>query len=149
MWWELEMNKSPVTILLAAFAAGLLFGLGLGISEMLSPARVLGFLDVMGRWDPTLAFVMGGALLVTFPAFRLARRMQQPLYEDKFVLPTRKDIDAKLVQGAVLFGIGWGLAGLCPGPAVAGLASLNTEVLLFFVAMLAGMALHKKLMEKA
>lgn len=142
------MEKSMMKTLLAALAAGLLFGLGLGISEMLSPARVLGFLDVTGRWDPTLAFVMGGALLVTFPAFRLANRMQKPLFEGKFVLPTRKDIDAKLVQGAVLFGIGWGLAGLCPGPAVTGLASLNTEVLLFFVAMLAGMALHKQLMEK-
>jgi uncharacterized membrane protein YedE/YeeE len=143
------MNNATLKTLLAALAAGLLFGLGLGVSEMLTPARVLGFLDVTGLWDPTLAFVMGGALLVTFPAFRLAGRMQQPLFEGKFVLPTRKDIDAKLVQGAVLFGIGWGLAGLCPGPAVTGLASLNTEVLLFFVAMLAGMALHKQLLEKA
>jgi uncharacterized protein len=141
------MQHSSRTLVIA-LVAGLLFGLGLGISEMLSPSRVLGFLDISGLWDPTLLFVMGGALLITFPAFRLARRMQSPLFESKFVLPTRKDIDARLVQGAVLFGIGWGLAGLCPGPAIVGLASLNTEVLLFFVSMLTGMLLYKQLFEK-
>lgn len=142
------MDARSAKTLAAALGAGLLFGLGLGISEMLSPARVLGFLDVAGLWDPTLLFVMGGALLVAFPAFRLAGHMSQPLFEGKFVLPTRKDIDAKLVLGAALFGLGWGLAGLCPGPAIVGLASFNTEVLLFFLAMLAGMALHKKFLEK-
>lgn len=134
--------------LIVALLAGLLFGLGLGISEMLSPSRVLGFLDIFGLWDPTLLFVMGGALLVTFPAFRMARHMQGPLFDSKFALPTRKDIDAKLVQGAVLFGIGWGLVGLCPGPAITGLASLNTQVLLFFVAMVGGMLLYKQFFEQ-
>jgi uncharacterized protein len=141
------MQHSSRTLVIA-LVAGLLFGLGLGISEMLSPSRVLGFLDISGLWDPTLLFVMGGALLITFPAFRLARRMQHPLFESKFALPTRKDIDARLIQGAVLFGIGWGLAGLCPGPAIVGLASLNTEVLLFFVSMLTGMLLYRHLFEK-
>lgn len=142
------MDRQTTKTLAAALAAGLLFGLGLGISEMLSPSRVLGFLDVAGLWDPTLLFVMGGALVVAFPAFRLAGRMSHPLFDGRFVLPSRKDIDARLVLGAALFGLGWGLAGLCPGPAIAGLASFNTEVLLFFCAMLAGMVLYRQLLEK-
>lgn len=129
--------------IVAAMASGILFGLGLGISEMLNPARVLGFLDVTGNWDPTLAFVMGGALLVTFPAFRYVRRMEKPVCELQFTLPHRKDIDAPLIKGAVMFGVGWGLAGLCPGPAIAGLASFNPQILLFFGSMLGGMLAYQ------
>jgi hypothetical protein len=144
-----QQTVSHNKVLATALGSGLLFGLGLGISEMLSPARVLGFLDIAGgAWDPTLVLVMIGALLMTFPAFQLAKRMQKPLCEIKFTIPSRKDIDAPLVQGAVLFGIGWGLVGLCPGPAIAGLASFNTEVLLFFVSMIAGMLIYKMLQEK-
>ena len=126
--------------LLASLLCGVLFGAGLLISGMTDPAKVLGFLDVLGRWDPTLAFVMGGALVVAGAGFALARRRVAPLFEDAYVLPTRRQIDRPLVVGSGLFGIGWGLVGLCPGPAVVNLASQSPRVLLFVVAMLVGMA---------
>jgi hypothetical protein len=144
-----EQKFASLETIAVAALSGILFGLGLGISEMLNPARVLGFLDISGTWDPTLLFVMGGALLITFPAFRFVRHMRKPVYGSAFALPTRKDIDARLIQGAALFGIGWGLAGLCPGPAIAGLASLNPQILLFFVAMLAGMFGFRLFAEKS
>ncbi len=123
--------------------AGTLFGLGLAISGMVDPAKVIGFLDVAGDWDPTLAFVMGGALLVTIPAFRLILKRPRPVLADKFELPTNKDVDARLLGGSALFGIGWGLAGFCPGPAVTALASGLTLVFVFVAAMVVGMAVYK------
>ncbi len=125
-----------------ALFAGALFGLGLAVSGMMNPAKVIGFLDVAGEWDPTLAFVMGGALLVTIPAFRLTLKRSRPLLADGFVLPTRDTLDARLLGGAALFGVGWGLSGFCPGPAVAALTTGLAPVFVFVAAMLAGMALH-------
>lgn len=126
-----------------AFIVGLLFGAGLAVSDMVNPARVLAFLDVAGNWDPTLAFVMGGALIPSALAFAATRRMRGPVLGEEFRLPVKRDIDIKLLVGAALFGIGWGLVGLCPGPAVAGLALGRWELWFFAVAMLAGMLLHK------
>jgi uncharacterized protein len=126
-------------MLLGALLSGLIFGAGLVISGMTQPAKVLGFLDIFGVWDPTLAFVMGGALAVALPGFWLARGRERPLLAKQFRWPTRKDIDAPLVVGAVLFGIGWGLVGLCPGPAITNLATFMPQIFLFVVAMAVGM----------
>ena len=123
---------------LASFACGLIFGFGLLISGMTQPAIVLGFLDVAGAWDPTLAFVMGGALAVSACGFALARRRARPWLSATFALPTRKDLDAPLIGGAALFGVGWGLVGLCPGPALANLARGSVEIWVFVAAMAAG-----------
>jgi uncharacterized membrane protein YedE/YeeE len=124
--------------------AGTLFGLGLTISQMVNPAKVIGFLDVAGDWDPTLAFVMGGTLLVALPAFRfILMKRPKPVLEDDFALPTKREVDARLLAGSALFGVGWGLSGFCPGPAVTALATGLTPVLAFVAAMLAGMALYK------
>lgn len=126
------MNK------LLALASGVLFSLGLGVSGMLDPAKVLGFLDLSSHWDPTLALVMGGAVLVAFPAFRWARHARRPLLASGFELPNRRRIDWRLVTGAAIFGLGWGLAGLCPGPAIADLASLEWPVFGFVATMALG-----------
>lgn len=115
---------------------GVLFGLGLAVSNMLNPSRVVGFLDVFGAWDPTLAFVMSGALLITIPGFAWVLRRNKPLFAKQFELPTKQVVDPALVTGAVLFGIGWGLSGLCPGPALAALVSLRLDFLLFVAVML-------------
>ena len=123
---------------LSSFVIGIFFGLGLAVSEMINPARVIGFLDVAGRWDPTLMFVMGGALAVTLPAFAFILRRRRPLLDGEFFLPTKRDIDRQLILGAALFGIGWGLGGFCPGPALASLASGSPAVFLFVLAMIAG-----------
>lgn len=131
--------------LATAGAAGLLFGMGLCISEMINPARVVGFLDVSGRWDPTLALVMIGALMVTIPGFRLALRAPAPLFAEAFSLPTRQDIDRRLVGGGLLFGCGWGLAGFCPGPALTALVSGQPQVFLFVTSLLAGTWAHDHL----
>ncbi len=124
--------------ILAALACGIVFGLGLSISEMINPARVIGFLDVAGEWDLTLMLVMGGALVVTLIGFPLITRRPKPVLAERFVLPTKTKIDSPLLSGGILFGIGWGLAGLCPGPALAGLASLSPQIMLFVAAMIAG-----------
>ena len=131
-----------------ALAAGLLFGAGLTLSEMIDPAKVAGFLDVFGRWDPSLAFVMAGALAVTFLGYRLAQVQGRPWLVPEFFMPTKKDLDFPLVLGAVLFGLGWGLAGYCPGPAIAGLALAEFPTLLFVGAMLAGMLLFHVTLEE-
>ena len=128
--------------LLPPVVSGTLFGAGLTLSGMTDPARVRGFLDVFGRWDPTLAFVMGGAVIVMAIAWRIQSRMRRPLFGEKFSLPDRRDFDGRLIAGSALFGVGWGIAGLCPGPAVASLALSPLSVLPFVVAMIAGMALH-------
>jgi len=130
--------------LLVALFSGVLFGLGLVVSGMVNPAKVLGFLDVAGDWDPTLAFVMGGALLVAVPAFRVILKRPRPVLAEEFDLPAKKDLDARLLAGSALFGVGWGLAGFCPGPAVTALASGLAPVFVFVAAMVAGMALYKR-----
>jgi uncharacterized membrane protein YedE/YeeE len=127
---------------LAAFACGLVFGFGLMISGMTQPAKVLGFLDIFGRWDPTLAFVMVGALAVTFGGYALARRRPAPVFAASHLWPTRTDIDRPLVAGSALFGVGWGLVGLCPGPAIENLATLSPRVIGFVVAMGVAMVAH-------
>lgn len=129
--------------ILPGLLAGVIFGAGLALSEMVNPARVLAFLDVAGKWDPTLAFVMGGALIPSALAYAAVRRMDRPLLEEQFRIPDSRELDRKLLAGATLFGVGWGLVGLCPGPAIAGLAFGRWELWLFAAAMLAGMLVHR------
>jgi uncharacterized membrane protein YedE/YeeE len=124
-------------------ASGLLFGAGLAISGMADPARVRAFLDLGGHWDPTLAFVMVGAILPMVLAWRLAKRRPAPLADMKFYLPATTPVDARLISGAALFGIGWGIAGLCPGPAIADLAIRPVAGGLFLIAMATGFALYR------
>jgi len=123
----------------AALVAGVLFGAGLTVSQMIDPAKVVGFLDLFGQWDPSLALVMAGALVVTFLGYRLAGTQGRPWLAGSFAKPKRSDIDAKLLAGAGLFGLGWGLAGYCPGPAISGLALGELPTAVFVAAMLAGM----------
>jgi uncharacterized membrane protein YedE/YeeE len=129
-------------LVLVSFACGLVFGAGLLISGMTQTGKVLGFLDIFGAWDATLAFVMAGAVAVSSIGFVLARRRGTPVFAAQSLWPTRKDIDAPLVIGATLFGIGWGLVGLCPGPALVNLAGLSVPVIVFVAAMAAGMIGH-------
>lgn len=126
-----------------AFIAGLLFGLGLILSQMVNPAKVIGFLDVMGNWDPSLIFVMVGAIFVSFFAFKQAKKMQKTVIGESVTLPTQTKIDAKLVIGALIFGVGWGLAGYCPGPALVSLVFCYTQSLVFVGAMLLGMLIYE------
>jgi uncharacterized protein len=126
-------------VMIASFGCGLIFGAGLLISGMTEPEKVLGFLDFFGAWDATLAFVMAGAVAVAAVGFALARRRGAPLLAPKYQWPTRSDIDAPLVIGAIVFGIGWGLVGICPGPALVNLAGLSQPILVFVVAMALGM----------
>jgi uncharacterized protein len=130
---------------LSAFAAGLVFGLGLIVSGMSDPGKVIGFLDLAGTWDPSLAFVMGGAILVGFFAFRLAGRRGRSFIGGALELPGRRDVDLRLVAGSVVFGIGWGLAGFCPGPALVSFGAGYDRAAVFVVAMLAGMLLYTAL----
>ena len=125
--------------------SGLLFGLGLGYAQMIDPQRVIGFLDVAGNWDPTLAFVMGGAVLVTLVSFRWILKRPQPILKGQFFLPTRQDIDRPLVIGAALFGVGWGIGGYCPGPAITALMLGSANPLLFILAMVVGSLVYRKL----
>ncbi len=125
-----------------SFGAGALFGIGLGISGMTNPQKVLGFLDVTGAWDPSLAFVMMAALAVHITLSRVIRRRGMPLFDRTFHFPTRKEIDAPLVVGAALFGVGWGLAGFCPGPALVSLASAKAPAIVFVASMTVGMMLQ-------
>lgn len=123
--------------------SGLLFGLGLGFSQMIDRNRVLGFLDVRGVWDPTLLFVLGGAVTVTIIAFRFVLRRSQPILANEFHLPTKKDIDKPLVIGAIIFGIGWGIAGYCPGPGITALVLGIWNPVLFMVAFIVGSLAYK------
>ena len=135
------MNKRDI----AALLTGTLFGLGLSVSQMVNPAKVLNFLDIAGNWDPTLALVMAGAVLVTLPAFHWLLKRPVPLFDKQFHLPSRSDIDNRLVLGAALFGVGWGIAGLCPGPAITGLVTGQLSIVGFVLAMLAGSWLASRL----
>jgi uncharacterized protein len=142
-------NPKAVVI---AFISGLIFASGLALGGMMDPAKVRGFLDVFGipagRWDPSLAFVMGGALIVAFVAFRREWMSPEPWVGGVFDFPTAKQIDARLIVGAVLFGVGWGLAGYCPGPAIASGLVGGSSVLFFLAAMLVGMLIAKKAFAK-
>ncbi len=141
-----ENATAPETIsnqtALSLFMAGVLFGLGLTISGMTNPAKVIGFLDFFNNWDPSLLLVMTAGLAVSIPGFQFVTKTEHPLFEPRFYLPTRTDIDAKLLLGAMLFGLGWGLAGFCPGPAITSLISLDGNVFLFVLAMFAGVTIH-------
>lgn len=124
--------------LVLGYAIGLVFGLGIAISGMINPAKVLNFFDLAGTWDPSLAFVMGGALAVAAVGYRLVLRRPRPVLDDHFHLPKASAIDARLVGGAAVFGVGWGIAGFCPGGALPALGTLRPEVFLFVAALLGG-----------
>ena len=147
----MSATTSEVRAAIIALGAGLIFAAGLTLGGMMDPSRVQGFLDIGalfgwggGKWDPSLAFVMGGALVVSLFAFGAVKSRQVPWVSARFELPTRRDIDAKLVVGAILFGAGWGIAGYCPGPALASLFTGGTDILWFLAAMLAGMLIAQK-----
>ncbi|MBK5569253.1 YeeE/YedE family protein [Ensifer sp. SSB1] len=128
---------------LASIVCGVIFGAGLVISDMINPARVLAFLDVAGNWDPSLALVMGGALIPSTAAYIIRGRRAAPLFDSRFHVPANASIDWKLVTGAALFGLGWGLVGLCPGPAIAALSTGRWEAVMFVTAMVLGMAAYR------
>ena len=128
----------------AALLSGIVFGFGLSLSGMLNPVRVQGFLDVFGDWDPSLAFVLGGAVTVAFIGMQVMKRMRRPFFDDSFHIPTNRKIDSPLVIGSTLFGLGWGIGGFCPGPAVASLSVGIPQTVLFVVAMLVGMTLYDR-----
>ena len=128
---------------LSAFLIGLLFGIGLLVSGMANPAKVLGFLDIAGAWDPSLALVMGGAIAVALPLFQLFGKRERSLLGETMQMPTRRDIDPRLILGGLGFGVGWGLAGFCPGPALVAVGAAQPKAVVFVVAMLAGMALFE------
>lgn len=137
------MNR--VMQILTALTCGVIFGFGLSLSGMLDPARVRGFLDVGGAWDPSLAFVLGGGVMVAFGGMALRRRLRRPAFGEAFHLPATTPIDMRLILGSAIFGIGWGMAGLCPGPALAALSLGLAPVMVFVVAMLSGMTIHDRL----
>ncbi len=128
---------------LSSLLVGILFGAGLTMSQMINPAKVIGFLDVAGRWDPTLATVMAGALLTAAPGFWMARKWTSPILTGRFYLPSRNDVDFSLIAGATLFGVGWGISGFCPGPANAALGFGEPDVAIFVAAMVGGMLFHR------
>ncbi len=132
-------------LILAAFFSALVFGIGLGISGMTLPSKVIGFLDVTGNWDPSLAAVMFGAILVHAISYRLITKRKSPILTTEFQIPTRRDVDWKLILGAVLFGAGWGLGGFCPGPALVGVVTGKSSVVIFVASMLVGMWAHNLL----
>ncbi|MDO1581731.1 YeeE/YedE family protein [Rhizobium oryzicola] len=138
--------KTTVQQIGAALFCGALFGFGLSLSGMLDPARVQGFLDIFGAWDPSLIFVLGGAVTVAFAGMGLVRRMGHPVFADSFQLPTKTKVDMPLILGSALFGIGWGLGGFCPGPALASLSLGYGTVAIFVVTMAVGMILHDRLL---
>lgn len=130
----------------SALFAGLLMGLGLVISGMADPTKVLGFLDLSGSWDPTLAFVMGGGLCVYLPLYHfVVKPRKKPVFGESFQLPNKTKIDKKLMLGALIFGVGWGMSGICPGPAITNLSGGQTGIFLFVIAMLVGMILTYKI----
>lgn len=129
--------------LISVYLIGLIFGVGISVSGMANPAKVLNFFDVAGTWDPSLAFVMGGALIVTFFGYRMVLKRDEPLLASNFQLPTRRDFDLPLIGGSAVFGVGWGIAGFCPGGALPALGTGRSEVLIFVAALLAGIIAAK------
>ena len=139
------MNTQAMGKLFSALASGVVFGLGMAISGMTNTDRIQDFLDLAGHWDPTLAFVMGGGLMVTFVGYKFVLRNPAPLFADSFSIPNKTDIDKALLVGATMFGTGWALVGYCPGPAIAGLSYGYATTFLFVGFMLAGLLLAKPL----
>ena len=133
------MNK------LVALFCGTIFGIGLVISQMINPAKVLGFLNVFGEWDPSLAFVMIGALIISSPLFHLFKNKEKPIFYTSFSISENKEIDKRLIFGSILFGAGWGLAGLCPGPAISSIALLNISSVTFVFSMFIGFYIALKI----
>ena len=131
------MNK------LVSLFCGIIFGIGLVISQMINPAKVLGFLNLFGEWDPSLAFVMIGALIIYSPLFHLFKNKEKPIFSSSFSISNKKEIDKKLIIGSILFGAGWGLVGLCPGPAISSIALLNMSSIIFVIAMFFGFYIAK------
>ncbi|CAN7655043.1 DUF6691 family protein [Rhizobium sp. LjRoot258] len=130
---------------IVALLCGTVFGIGLSMSGMLNPERVQNFLDITGHWDPSLAFVLGGAVTVAFAGMSIVRRMRRPVYEKEFFLPASRQIDVRLIIGSTIFGIGWGLGGFCPGPAIASLSVGLMPSFVFVSFMVIGMVLHDRL----
>ncbi len=137
MYWGFNMK------LVIAYIVGLIFGLGISISGMGNAAKVLNFFDIAGSWDPSLIFVMGGALVTTFLGYRIVLKRPHPILDQRFHLPTRKDLDGRLIGGSIVFGIGWGIAGFCPGGALPMIGSFRPEVLLFVGALVLGILIAK------
>ena len=133
------MNK------LVALFCGTIFGIGLVISQMINPAKVLGFLNVFGEWDPSLAFVMIGALIISSPLFHLLKNKEKPIFSTSFSISENKEIDKRLIFGSILFGAGWGVAGLCPGPAISSIALLNISSVTFVFSMFIGFYIASKI----
>ena len=132
------MNK------IVSLFCGIIFGIGLVISQMINPAKVLGFLNLFGEWDPSLAFVMIGALIISSPLFHLFKNKEKPIFSSSFSISNKKEIDKKLIFGSILFGAGWGLVGLCPGPAITSIALLNASSAIFVVSMFIGFYIASK-----
>lgn len=131
--------------IVVALITGGLFGLGLAVSGMLNPQKVFAFLDITGAWDPSLAFVMGAGLIVNLIGWQIAKRRNQPLLETEFHLPQKSQIDRRLIIGSALFGVGWAIGGLCPGPAIASLVFADSHALIFFVAMAGGLLASRRI----
>jgi uncharacterized membrane protein YedE/YeeE len=131
--------------LIFSYLCGLIFGVGIAISGMANPAKVLNFFDIAGTWDPSLAFVMGGALIVTFIGYRFVLKRPAPTFAETFQLPTRSDLDLPLIGGSAVFGVGWGIAGFCPGGALPALGTGRSEVFIFVAALLVGIIAAKAL----
>ena len=130
---------------LVSLFCGIIFGIGLVISQMINPAKVLGFLNLFGEWDPSLAFVMIGALIVSSPLFHLFKNKEKPIFSTSFSISENKEIDKRLIFGSILFGAGWGLAGLCPGPAISSIALLNISSVTFVFSMFIGFYIASKI----
>lgn len=137
-----------MSYLLSSLVSGIIFGIGLALSGMVDPNKVLNFLDVSGQWDPSLALVMAGALMISFIAFRIIPKRASPVFHHTFKLSTRSDISIHLCVGSAIFGMGWGLVGYCPGPAFSGLGIGSTDVFIFTFSMLAGFLVHYFFIEK-
>jgi len=129
---------------IVSLLCGIIFGIGLVISQMINPAKVLGFLNLFGEWDPSLAFVMIGALIISSPSFHLFKNKEKPIFSSSFSIPNKKEIDKELIFGSILFGAGWGLVGLCPGPAITSIALFNVSSAIFVVSMFIGFYIASK-----
>ena len=135
--------------LILTYLAGLVFGVGISISGMANPAKVINFFDVFGTWDPSLAFVMGGALIVTFIGYKLVFGRSAPVFDASFQVPTNRQLDARLLGGSAIFGVGWGIAGFCPGGALPAIGTLRSEVLIFMAALIAGVLVTRTVITMA